>query len=513
MATQGFKLSGILKPRILVTRLGSDTEMTEAATYADKHGFWYPGEPGPFKDYWQGWGPGGRVERDLDFSNEDVRAWFWQHLEPSFDAGVTAWWNDEADHVFPWWHGAESDQQAMQVFNFNNLQSFNMGRMLYEGQRKHSNLRVWSINRNYYLGAQRYGYALWSGDIMTGFESMRQQRARMLATLNLGEPHWSMDTGGFDGHPSPENYARWMEFAAFVPIYRVHGSFGEKRQPWVYGSVAEAAAARALRLRYQLLPYIYSYEHLATETGVGLVRPLFWIFLDDPEVANEYRSWMFGDALLVSPVVEHGVSTHTLYLPAGTWFDYFRGTRFKGGQTINYSVDPNTWQDIPIFVRAGSIVATQPVEDYVDQQAFKEVALDVFPAKEPARFVYYDDDGVTYAYERGIYYRQSIAFFPQGRTAHLQIDAPDGSFKCPLMLYLIKIHGSLASAVQLDGRALPRTTVALLEKTEELRWAVGRDRFGTFVIVRVPAQTASSLILSQQGSGAINKKKPAERRE
>ncbi len=228
------------------------------------------------------------------------------------------------------------------------------------------------------------------------------------------------------------------------------------------------------------------------------MRPLFWIFPDDPEVANEYRSWMFGDALLVSPVVERGVSTHSLYLPAGTWFDYFRGTRFKGGQTINYSVDPNTWQDIPVFVRAGSIVATQPVEDYVDQLAIKEVVLDVFPAKEPARFVYYDDDGVTYAYERGIYYRQPITFSTQGETEHLQIDAREGTYKCPLRSYLIRIHGSLASAVQLDGRALPRTTVALLEKTEELRWAVGRDRFGTFVIVRVPAQTASSVILHLQ---------------
>jgi alpha-glucosidase len=96
------------------------------------------------------------------------------------------------------------------TFNFNNFQFLNMGRLLYEGQRGYSDRRVWSINRNYYLGAQRYAYAEWSGDIQTGFESMQDQRMRMLATLNLGEAHWGMDTGGFFGHPSPENYARWM---------------------------------------------------------------------------------------------------------------------------------------------------------------------------------------------------------------------------------------------------------------------------------------------------------------
>src|ERR1700690_3018545 len=268
-----------------------------------------------------------------------------------------------------------------------------MGRMLYEGQRGHSDLRVWSINRNYYLGAQRYGYAEWSGDIQTGFQSMQDQRARMLATLNLGEPHWGMDIGGFAGHPSSENYARWMEFGTFVPIYRVHGTFGEKRQPWVYGSVAEAAAASAIRLRYELLPYIYSYERVATETGVGIVRPLFWMFPEDLVVSNMSSSWMFGDALLVSPVVEHDEVMHKVYLPSGVWFDYFRGTRFEGGQTIAYKVDPDTWKDIPLFVREGSIIATEPSQDYTDQHSIPEITLDVFPGSTPAAFMSYDDDG------------------------------------------------------------------------------------------------------------------------
>ena len=169
---------------------------------------------------------------------------------------MVAWWNDEAD--------------VSGKTIFNNFQFLNMGRMLYEGQRADSNVRVWSINRAFYLGASRYAYAGWSGDIKTGFASMAFQRRRMLAALDTGEFHWSMDTGGFAGQPDPENYARWMEFAAFVPIMRVHGDFNRKRQPWVYGPVAEAAARHAIDLRYELLPYIYSYERRNTEGEAGL---------------------------------------------------------------------------------------------------------------------------------------------------------------------------------------------------------------------------------------------------
>lgn len=470
MLAQGIHLAGILKPRILLYKAGSTTEMDEAAAYAQAHDLWLPHEKN-YTDYFAG-----RPTRDLDFSKAETRAWYWQHLEPTFDAGMTGWWNDEAD-------------------NANNFQFLNMGRMLYDGQRSHSDTRVWSINRNYYLGSVRYGYAEWSGDIQTGFISMAHQRMRMLATLDTGEPHWSMDTGGFFGHPVPENYARWMEFAAFVPIDRVHGDNGEKRQPWVYGPVAEAAATRAIRLRYSLLPYIYSYERVATETGVGLVRPLFWVFPDDPRVANEGSSWMFGDALLVSPVVVPGETRHSVYLPAGVWYDYFHGTRYKGGQTIRCAVDSHTWQDIPLFVRSGSILASQPPQDYTGQHPVPEITLDIFPAAQPTRFVYYDDDGNTYAYERGVYYRQPIQASIAGLTTRLEFGQPTGSFSSPLRSYLIHVHGTRAArTVLLDGRPLSKLSAARFGAAGDSNlWTTGQDKFGPVTTIRIPARQESTL--------------------
>jgi alpha-glucosidase len=431
MAEQGVKLAGILKPRILVQSPTDPNKKMIAAQYALDHGYGYPDEKLD-KDYVTH-----QQAMNIDFNNPGARKWYWEHLKPAFDAGMSAWWNDEADY------------SATTVFN--NFQHVNMGRTLYEGQRADglaSDKRVWSINRNYYLGGLRYGFAEWSGDISTGFESMARQRVRMLQTMDIGEPLWSMDTGGFSGHPSNENYARWMEFSAFVPIFRVHGDHNLKRQPWVYGPVAEAAAKNAMELRYSLMPYLYSATEEMHRTGIGLVRPMFWEFPGDPSVATIDSEWMFGDAFLVSPVVTEGATSQKVYLPAGEWFDYLKGTKYTGGQTIDYTVDPTTWKDIPLFVRAGSIIATQTPQEFTDQHPVTEIALDIFPGSHTATFTLYDDDGTDYAYEGGAFFRQKITASANGT---ITLAVPEGKFARPLKTYKVHIHAA-AKSVTVDGK-------------------------------------------------------------
>ena len=213
MDTEGIKLIGIMKPRIHVN--------TVQGRYATQAGFWVKR---PFyTDYFDQ----GQVG-DLDFSLPACRQWFWDHSEGAFDLGIAGWWNDEAD--------AWGD----------NFEFMDMVQAQYEGQRKytHDQKRVYTINRNFYSGSQRYAYATWSGDIDSGFGVMQDQRARLLASLNIGQAKWGMDTGGFnnsnhiEGQDASECYARWMEFDAFVPIFRLHGT--SRRQPWLYGPVAEA---------------------------------------------------------------------------------------------------------------------------------------------------------------------------------------------------------------------------------------------------------------------------------
>lgn len=462
---EGVHLIGIMKPRIHVH--------TVEGEYASRHDFWFPGlKPEP--DYFSH-----KLVQDLAFDNPAMRAWFFNPaLRHSFETGIVGWWNDEADTT-------PDDTQFM-----------NMERALYDGQRHYfPGTRVFSLNRDFYLGAQRYAYALWSGDIQTGFASMAAQRARMLSAIGTGEMWWGMDGGGFHGHPDPENYARWIEFDAFCPIFRVHGDHNQHRQPWVYGPKAEAAAVAAMRLRYRLMPYIYSYAWQDHHAGVGLVRTLAMAFPDDTAVRNDISAWMFGHWLLVSPVMRQGQTEKTIQLPPGTWTEWSTGRVYGGGQAVTLPVDAQTWADIPLFIRAGAIIPMQPAMEYVHQHPVTQVTVEVFPAKDASSFAYYDDDGDTYAYEQGHYYLQELGTQRTAQGAILDVAAPQGSYRPALQDYLFAVHGLAAHAVRGAGALPHRADLAALKAAAAPGWTSGQDRYGPVTYIKLPAATASALTL------------------
>jgi len=462
MDAVGIKLGGIMKPRIHLD--------TEQGRFATAHDFWVKGRA-PYNDYFSG-----KPTNDLDFSIPECRRWFWEHAVPAFDSGIRGWWNDEAD---AW----GSTREFMQ-----------MAQALYEGQRSHTSdqVRVWTNNRNFFSGSQRYAYATWSGDIESGFGVMQQQRERLLCSVNVGQARWGMDTGGFNnnfhiqGDELNECFARWMEFAAFVPVFRTHGT--SYRQPWLYGPRAEAAARRAARMRYSLIPYMYASERRLHETGVGLVRPLVWNYPDDPWCANCVDAWMFGDFLLVAPVVEQGQTVKEIYLPAGEWIDYFRGGRLKGGQVVRYPVDAASWLDIPLFVKSGAIIPSMEVQDFVGERPVTEVAVDVFPDAAPSTFAYYDDDGITYDYEKGSFFRQEIQACAKPEGLSLTLSAHTGSFAPALRWYTFRLHGQAGAVVAINaspGRKL--ASPEELEKSDDEAWATGTDLYGPVTSVKVRA--------------------------
>jgi alpha-glucosidase len=278
---------------------------------------------------------------------------------------------------------------------------------------------------------------------------------------------------------------------------RVHGDLDEKRQPWMYGPIAEAAARHALELRYELLPYIYSYERLNTEGEVGLVRPLFWEFPADAASATQDSEWMFGDALLVSPVVNEGATLQQIYLPPGQWFDYATGKSYAGAQTIQMATDSQTWQDIPLFVRSGSILATQPVEQYVGQHPAPEITLDIFPGEARAAFTVYDDDGETYNYEKGNYLRQEITAQRTGPVTQLKIDGATGGYPSPLRTYLIRIHTS-AIRITLNGQVFPEAQGSAAPDQSGTNWVRQSDRFGPVVSMRIIAGAKTPSVVTLQ---------------
>ncbi|NII11219.1 TIM-barrel domain-containing protein [Oleiagrimonas sp. C23AA] len=462
---QGMHLTGIMKPRIHVD--------TVEGRYATEHHLWVPGEK-VSDDYFSH-----KPVKDVDFDTAAARHWFGQlAVTYGFDKGMVGWWNDEADEID------------------DNTQFLNMQRSLYDAQRKHTDVRVWSINRNFWLGSQRYAYGVWSGDIKTGFKAMARQRLRMLNAISSGAMQWGMDGGGFQGHPSDQNYARWIEFGAFTPIFRVHGTQNEKRQPWRYGPVAEKAATAAIRLRYKLLPYIYSYAWNDHAHGVGLVRPLTFAWPHDPKVRNDVNAWMFGDWMLVSPVVQKDQTHKSIYLPAGTWTDYFNGKVYQGGQTITVATDAKTWRDIPLFVREGAIIPTQPVMDYVGQHPVPTLSVDMFPARKASHFNYYDDNGKTYAYEHGAYFLQGLDTQRDGRQVHVRTEAVQGSYAPALKHYLMKVHGLAAHQVGAKAGALKQfDSLKALKAAGGQGWARGHDRFGPVTYVKLDAGQVRTVTL------------------
>ncbi|KZV43564.1 hypothetical protein F511_08052 [Dorcoceras hygrometricum] len=467
MDALGVHMTGIMKPRVHVD--------TVEGRYATSHDLWLPGEK-VSPDYFSH-----KPVRDIDFDKPAARAWWFNpHLRHSFDTGIVGFWNDEADTTK------------------SNTQFLNMQRATYDGQRAYSKLRVWSINRDFWLGAQRYAYGLWSGDIPTGFASMAGQRERMLSAIDVGEMQWGMDGGGFHGHPSDENYARWIEFGAFTPIFRVHGELNEKRQPWRYGPVAEAAATRAIRLRYMLLPYIYSYQHRASSAGVGLVQPLAFAWPHDVKVRNDVQSWLFGDWLLVSPVVAQGQTEKRIYLPAGSWTDWFTGKVYAGGQTITVATDAKRWSDIPLFIREGAIIPNQPAMDWTSEHPVTTVDVDMFPSAQATHFDYYDDDGKSYDYMHGAYFSQGLGVQRTGGAIHVDITAGTGTYRPALRFYLLKIHGGSTTIATANGQPLREAASldALAHATGE-GWAHGHDRYGETTWVRVAAAKAQTIVLTQ----------------
>lgn len=464
----GVNLLGIMKPRIV--ERNADGSMTAAGRELAALNCWYP-DQAPYTEYFSK-----LPARDVNFSKAECRTWYWQRSRAFFDSGIHGWWNDEAD--------INSEQ-----FVFDPFQAMNMARSLYEGQRSASDLRVFTLNRSFFVGAQRYAYALWSGDIESNFDSMARQPVRMLASLNLGAASWTMDAGGFINQPpaSSETYARWMQFGAFTPLFRVHGYQDEARQPWLYGPQAAQVATDAIRMRSRFLPYIYSYERQKHLTGIGLVRPMFYEFPAESALANATGEWMFGEHLLVSPVMAAGQTSHTIVLPPGDWINYATGERYVGPGEIQLPIDAATWQDLPLLIRQGAILPTRAEPGAATDNPTGPLIVDVFPSPAGSQFPFYDDDGSTYGYERGVYFSQRLSQKRETGVVRFSTDQAEGTYQTPLASFRVQLHDTAAVSVTINGVSIASAASLTALDASETGWLTSRDLYGEVTIVKIPS--------------------------
>ena len=340
--------------------------------------------------------PSGRPT--FDFSHPEAREGWWNEIRRLYREGVRGYWTDMGELEQ---HPAGTVSRLGPRERVHNIYSLLWAKALYDGQRADGGERVFTLARTAYAGIQRYGAALWSGDIMPSWDVLRDQVVIGQGVALSGQQYWTTDIGGymrFAPEFTAELYLRWFQWGAFCPLFRTHG-VRPANEAWAFGEQAERILTDFIKLRYRLLPYIYSCARQVTERGAPIMRAMCVDFPDDPAAVAEETQFMFGPAFLVAPVLEEGARSRRVYLPAGLWYDFWTDARLLGGRWIETSAPLSR---IPLFVRAGSIIPMGPAIEHTGEPGTDRLELHAYPGKE-GTFALYDDDGVTYAYEQGGY--------------------------------------------------------------------------------------------------------------
>ena len=435
-----------------------------------------------------------------DAFHPEARAIYWKYLKTLYDYGTDAWWMDSTDPDF--FNPRESDYEH-KVYggtwrSQRNAFPLETVRGIYQSQRKDDRgKRIFIMTRSSYAGQQHYGSNMWSGDVASSWDMLRKQVPAGLSFSLTGNPNFNTDIGGFfcgsyntKGPASaPRNpqfqelYVRWMQYGLFCPVFRSHGA-DAPREIWQFGKKGEPvydAIEQTIRLRYRLLPYLYSTAWQVTSANDSYMRPLFADFAADKKVWDMTDEFLFGRSILAAPILDpqyteekviredamtgwdkkqltidngqltidwNATKTATKYLPKGAiWYDFWTNKQYKGGQNVTLETSFNR---VPMFVRAGSILPMGPEMQYVGEKAWDNLEIRVYLGAD-GEFTLYEDEGDNYNYEKGTY--ATIAFHWNNKSRTLTIDNRQGAY--PGMLqsrqFSIVLPDGTSKTVTYDG--------------------------------------------------------------
>jgi alpha-D-xyloside xylohydrolase len=410
-----------------------------------------------------------------DAFNLDARKYYWNLINQGlFKIGADAWWMDTTE---PETEGRETNIVVEnKVALGNGARYVNMYPLMttmgvYQGQRETSDQkRVFILSRSAFAGSQRNAAAVWSGDINPSWSYFKKQIPAGLNYSLSGLPYWTTDIGGFvSGNPDDpayrELYIRWFQFGTFNPILRAHGTrTTNQNELWSYGPEAQKILVSYDNLRYRLLPYIYSLAWKTTSENYTPMRGLVMDFRTDERAANIGDQFMYGPAFLVNPVTDPGSVTRRLYLPKATWYDFWSGDSQDGGKVLDA---PSPIEQIPLFVRAGSIVPMGPELEWSTQKPEDPIELRIYRGAD-GDCTLYEDENDNYDYEKGIY--ATISFHWDDARKTLTISDRKGQFPGMLQSRSFRIvlvgkdHGSGISATAIPDKIVEysgkQTTVA-----------------------------------------------------
>lgn len=418
----------------------------------------------------------------VDFTRPGVADWWGELQQKPLDDGVAGFWTDMGEPA--WSNEDQTERLTMKHYlgmhdEMHNVYGLTWDKVVKEQfEKRNPDRRIFQMTRAAFAGLQRYTFG-WTGDcgnaddVNQGWGQMANQ-IPVLLSAGLGIiPFTTCDISGYCGditdYPgTAELYTRWVQLGAFTPLSRIHHEGNVAVEPWLFGPEAERDATAAIRLKYSLLPYIYTYARQAHDTGLPIMRPLFLEYPQDAETFRTDAQFMFGAELLVAPVVKKGARTKNVYLPEGTWIDYHdKRTEYAGEQWTTVDAPLSV---IPLFVRRGSIIPRMPVPDYTDQHPACPLTFEVFPAAAggEARFSLYEDEGTDQGYLRGEYVRTPVSCRTESEGYVIEVGRREGgSFRAPgprnffFSVYVDKEQAP--RQVWLDGRKLKKVKEAKLD--------------------------------------------------
>lgn len=436
LAAMGFKTTVIVDPGIKVEKgydaYESGLKENIFVKYTDSTN--YTGQ------VWPGWC------HFPDFTAEKGRSWWKDKVKYFANTGVSGIWND-MNEIATWGQKMPSNI----LFNYDgagasnkqahNVYAMQMARSSFEGAVEATNKRPFILTRAGYAGLQRYT-AIWTGDNRSEDDHMLLG-VRLLNSLGLsGVPFTGMDIGGFTGNPSIGLYARWIQIGAFNPYFRNHTAVNTKSsEPWTYGEEVLEISRNYINLRYKLLPYLYSNFYQATQSGLPIMRSLAIDYTFDQKVYDVQfqNQFFFGKAFMVVPF-ESGKQFGNVYFPKGLWYDLYTDQTQQGE---NEKILRLNMHQLPVFVKESSIIPMQSLVQSTSEQPTDTLNIHIYKGNTSNSFVYYEDDGQSYQYEKGDYYQRTITYNPAKKA----IDFSDvqGSFKSKFNQLKLVFHGFSAN--------------------------------------------------------------------
>ena len=418
-----------------------------------------------------------------DFTKAATRKWWSGLYKPFFDMGVAGIWNDmnepavgdQPNGTMPFDVRHDNDGRPSDHREVHNVYGQQMSRATYEGMRAAKpNARPFVLTRATFAGGQKWS-AVWTGDNQSDWTHLRGGIPMLLGMGISGFSFVGNEVGGFVDSPSPTLFTRWAQAAVFFPFMRAHTTRRSlDQEPWSYGVVSEVENRKVIELRYRMLPTIYNEMQQASATGVPAMRPLFLEFPEDGATWDRDDEFMWGRDLLVAPVLKEVVLEREVYLPPGQWYDFATGILIpaakpaatKAGdetamaQTAGQTVTvPVTISTLPLYVREGGFVFSQPVVQHTGQMKGLPLEVTAFPAQTSSSRTVYEDDGETMAYAKGASCTRTFRCVREGSVVKVGVSACVGKYRAAARDIVFRIPATRVARASVAGRQASVTSL------------------------------------------------------